>query len=108
MSSVANPERVNASKPQPSNGAATAPVQSQATPPVSVVIPTYNAAPLLHEAIQSVLDQTYSEFEVVVIDDGSTDDTEHVIRSFGNRVSYIKQVNQGVGAARNNGIALSR
>jgi len=75
---------------------------------VSVVIPTYNSSGRLGEAIESVLAQTYKDLEIVVIDDGSTDDTESVARSFGNRVWYFKQANQGAGAARNAGIKSSR
>jgi glycosyltransferase involved in cell wall biosynthesis len=77
-------------------------------PRVSVVIPTYNSAAMVKEAIDSVLAQTYSDFEVVVMDDGSTDDTESVVRQFGDRVRYFKQENQGVSAARNAGIKRSR
>ncbi len=77
-------------------------------PRVSVVIPAYNSAAFLREAIQSVLNQTYSDFEVVVVDDGSTDNTESVVRSFGDRVSYLKQDNRGAGAARNHGIKRSK
>ncbi len=77
-------------------------------PPVSVVIPTYNSASAVREALESVLAQTYSDFEVIVVDDGSTDNTESVMRSFGDRVSYLKQDNRGAGAARNQGIQRSR
>jgi len=77
-------------------------------PTVSVVIPAYNSAALLRWAIQSVLSQTYSDFEVVVVDDGSTDNTESVARSFGAQVCYVKQENKGAGAARNQGIKRSR
>ena len=75
---------------------------------MSVVIPTYNAAGTVKAAIESVLAQTYRDFEVVVIDDGSTDPTENVVREFGPRVRYFKQRNQGVSSARNAGIAQSR
>jgi GT2 family glycosyltransferase len=77
-------------------------------PTVSVVIPTYNSAAFLRGAIQSVLSQTYSDFEVIVVDDGSTDNTESVAHSFGDRVSYVKQENKGAGAARNHGIKRSQ
>ena len=55
-----------------------------------------------------MLGQTYSNLEIIVIDDGSTDDTERVMQTFGSRVSYVKQENQGVSAARNHGIKLAR
>lgn len=99
MSSVANPE--NLSSNQPSERMAAAP---QRGPRVSVIIPTYNSAAMVQEAIGSVLAQTYADLEVVVMDDGSTDDTESVVRRFGDRVRYFKQENQGVSAARNAGI----
>ena len=81
--------------------------RSAARPPVSVVIPTYNSADTIAGAIESVLAQTYSDFEILVIDDGSTDHTEDVVRQFGDRVRYFKQENQGVSAARNSGIEKS-
>jgi glycosyltransferase involved in cell wall biosynthesis len=81
---------------------------------ISVIIPTYNRASFLAEAIQSVLDQDYFRdclkepcFEFLVIDDGSTDRTEMVVRSFGDRVKYFYQQHQGVSAARNQGLRLS-
>jgi len=77
-------------------------------PKVSVVIPTYNSAALVREAIQSALNQTYSDFEVIVVDDGSRDNTESVVRSFGDKVCYVKQDNRGAGAARNHGIIRSQ
>lgn len=73
-------------------------------PSVSVVIPAYNSAAPLREAVESVFGQTYQDFEILVVDDGSTDDTESVARSFGNRIVYLKQENRGAGAARNHGI----
>ena len=75
------------------------------SPRVSVIIPTFNAAVLLGEAIASVLAQTYREFEIIVVDDGSTDTTAAVVTSFASRqIRYIYQANQGVGAARNTGV----
>lgn len=77
-------------------------------PKVSVVIPTYNYARFLSESIQSVLDQTYTDFELVVVDDGSTDNTREVVESFHDpRIRYIYQENQGVSAAQNTGTNVS-
>lgn len=75
---------------------------------VSVVIPAYNAARFVGEAIDSVLQQSFPNFEVIVVDDGSTDDTPSVLASYGNRVRVLRQENQGLSAARNAGIALAR
>src|SRR5437763_447547 len=72
---------------------------------VSVIIPAYNFARYVPEAIDSVLAQTYAPFEVIVVDDGSTDDTPKVLAAYGNRIRAIRQVNQGVAAARNTGLA---
>ena len=71
---------------------------------VSVVIPAYNAAAFLSRAVDSVLAQTERVREVVVVDDGSTDDTAAVARSYGPAVRYLHQSNAGVAAARNRGI----
>ena len=70
---------------------------------VSVVIPAYNATRTLPVAIGSVLRQTYSEVEVIVVDDGSTDETPQCAERFGPRVRVIRQARQGPGAARNRG-----
>lgn len=72
-------------------------------PVVSVIIPCYNHGRYLAEAIQSVLNQTYKWIEIVVVDDGSTDNTKYVAESFPN-VKYVYQENQGLSAARNTGI----
>jgi glycosyltransferase involved in cell wall biosynthesis len=77
-------------------------------PKVSVIIPTYNSASYVVEAVDSVLAQTYQDFEILVIDDGSTDNTADVIKKYDGRVRYIPQHNGGVAAARNNGIAESK
>jgi len=74
-------------------------------PLVSVIIPTYNRDYLIGESIQSVLDQTFPDFELFVIDDGSTDHTSEVVRSFSDsRLKYILQENRGPAAARNMGL----
>ncbi len=78
-------------------------------PQVSVIIPTRNRANLLREAIESVLNQTYSDFELVIVDDGSTDHTAEVVAAFRDqRVVYCQQEKQERGAARNKGVALSK
>jgi glycosyltransferase involved in cell wall biosynthesis len=74
---------------------------------VSVVIPTYNYGRFIAEAIASVLNQTHAVEETIVIDDGSTDETEAVVRVFGDRVRYVRQDNAGVCAARNKGVVES-
>ena len=73
---------------------------------VSVIIPTYNRAHYLGEAIESILNQDIRDcrIEIIVVDDGSTDNTKEVLGKFGNRVRYIYQENGGAGSARNRGI----
>ena len=75
-------------------------------PKISVVIPVYNRAHLIGDTIESVLEQTYDNFEILVVDDGSTDDTDSVVKSYGDSVRYIYQENMGMGGAhaRNTGI----
>jgi glycosyltransferase involved in cell wall biosynthesis len=77
-------------------------------PVVSVVIPTYNRLPKVKDAIESVLSQTYRDFEFWVVDDGSTDGTGEALRAFGNKIKYISQDNRGASAARNLGARVSR
>jgi glycosyltransferase involved in cell wall biosynthesis len=74
---------------------------------VSVVIPTYNYGRFITEAISSVLDQTRPPSEIIVVDDGSRDETGAVVRAFGEAVKYIRQDNAGVCAARNRGVSES-
>lgn len=80
------------------------------TPRVSVIIPTYNRADLLPQTIQSVLDQTFRDLEILIIDDGSTEDTENVVRRIDDsRVTYIRQAHSGLPAvARNTGLHHAR
>src|SRR5262245_14583393 len=76
--------------------------------PVSVIIPTYNRAKLIVRSLDSVLAATAPGDEVIVVDDGSTDDTERVIEPYRHRIRYLYVPNRGVGAARNYGIAEAR
>ena len=82
------------------------------SPKVSIILPTYNRAHIIEKAIQSVLNQTYQDFEIIIIDDGSKDDTKKIIRGFqekDNRIKYIRfEENKGAAAARNAGIKMSK
>jgi glycosyltransferase involved in cell wall biosynthesis len=74
-------------------------------PRFSVIIPVYNKGKQLSKTIESVLEQCFSDFEIIIINDGSTDASESIIKSFkDSRIHYIKQKNQGVSVARNTGI----
>lgn len=78
------------------------------SPLVSVIIPTYNYAAYLHKAVDSVLEQTLTDHEVIVVDDGSCDDTAQVVQNYTDpRVKYIYQTNKGLPSARNTGIHAS-
>lgn len=70
----------------------------------SVIIPSFNRYESLKKAIDSVLEQTFRDFQIIVIDDGSTDKTPVIIDEYGNKIIYIKQKNSGVSSARNTGI----
>jgi glycosyltransferase involved in cell wall biosynthesis len=76
-------------------------------PLVSVIIPTYQHASFIREAIDSVLRQTFKDFELIVIDDGSTDGTKEVLNGYENKLEYFYQKNAGLSAARNDGIRAS-
>ncbi|MFH0725974.1 MAG: glycosyltransferase [Pseudomonadota bacterium] len=71
---------------------------------VSVIIPTHNRGWAIREAIDSVLAQDYPDFELLVVDDGSTDNTHQILLEYGSRLTSIRQYNRGVSAARNRGI----
>jgi glycosyltransferase involved in cell wall biosynthesis len=78
-------------------------------PKVSVIIPTYNREDFMAEAVQSVLDQTFQDFEIIVVDDGSTDNTKKLLEQIGDhRIIYVNQENRGSPAARNKGIIISK
>lgn len=72
---------------------------------VSVIIPAYNHAEFLREAVDSALQQTVPPAQVIVVDDGSTDETPRILAAYGGRIRAIRQPNQGAGAARNAGLA---
>lgn len=75
---------------------------------VSVIIPTYNRAGFLKRAVESVLYQTFKDYELIVVDDGSTDDTPRVIKTYGEQVRLIRIPHSGVSRARNEGIQQSQ
>ncbi len=77
-------------------------------PMVSIIIPTYNRAAFLMEAVESVAQQTFQDFELIVIDDGSTDGTEKAVQKYHRQLIYRYQNNRGVSAARNLGIQTAR
>jgi glycosyltransferase involved in cell wall biosynthesis len=77
-------------------------------PLVSVIIPVYNNEKYLGEAIESVLGQTYRSFELIVVNDGSTDNSAAIAKSYASQLRYYYQDNSGVGAALNRGVELSR
>lgn len=78
------------------------------TPEVSIILPTYNRADTLGRAIESVLAQSFQDWELIVVDDGSTDGTADLFVGMDPRVRLVRQANAGVGAARNTGLAASR
>jgi glycosyltransferase involved in cell wall biosynthesis len=73
-------------------------------PQISVIIPAFNAGRFINRTIDSVLAQTFKDFELIVVDDGSTDNTGQAVKSYGSKVRYIYQPNAGDGPARNTGI----
>jgi glycosyltransferase involved in cell wall biosynthesis len=77
-------------------------------PMFSVLIPTYNRARFVTSAIDSVLQQTFKDYEIIVIDDGSTDNTLQALQKYGTRTTVIRQPNSGVSAARNKGVEIAR
>lgn len=76
-------------------------------PLVSIIIPTYNRAGFIPAAVESVFAQTYKNVEIVVVDDGSTDDTPSKLEEYGGRIRVVRQANRGPAAARNRGIKVA-
>ena len=77
------------------------------TPLVSVIIPTYNRGWIIREAIDSVLAQDFADYELIMVDDGSTDNTPDILNAYGRDIRVLRQSNKGVSAARNRGIRAS-
>ena len=75
---------------------------------VSVIVPNFNYGRFLKSTIDSALGQTYNNLEVIVVDNGSTDNSRFILESYGEKIRTIFQNNQGQAAARNNGIAIAR
>src|SRR5210317_160020 len=75
---------------------------------ISVIIPTYNRARSLKKAIDSVLAQSHKNFELIVVDDGSEDNTKELVENYPHDIVYLRQENQGPAAARNRGIESAR
>jgi len=82
--------------------------ETHSIPRVSVIIPVFNGGKFIGQAIDSVLKQTFRDLEIVVVDDGSTDETPSVVAQFSDRILYLRQENQGVSVARNTGIEAAR
>jgi len=73
-------------------------------PEVSIIIPVYNAEKFIKKTIESVLSQTYKDYEIIIVDDGSTDNSKKILDEFKDKVRYFKQANSGVSSARNRAI----
>ncbi|NJN95341.1 MAG: glycosyltransferase [Anaerolineales bacterium] len=78
------------------------------SPTVSVIIPVYNQAHFVGQAIDSILAQTFTDYEIIVVNDGSTDHTTQVLAGYGDRLHIITQANAGLSAARNSGLQVAR
>jgi glycosyltransferase involved in cell wall biosynthesis len=81
---------------------------SGSVPSVSCIVPVFNGAAFLGEAVESVCNQTHKPLEIIVVDDGSTDDTPAVAELLASRITYVRQENAGPAAARNHGLSLAR
>jgi hypothetical protein len=83
-------------------------VAREHSPKISVVLPTFDRASLVVDSIESVLEQSFGDFELIVVDDGSTDGTERALARYAGRLLYRRQEHRGVAAARNAGLELAR
>jgi glycosyltransferase involved in cell wall biosynthesis len=77
-------------------------------PLVSVIVPAYNRAGIIGETIENIFQQTYANIELIVVDDGSTDNTQEILKSYGSRIRWAAQKNAGPAAARNYGIGMAK
>ena len=77
-------------------------------PLVSIIVPTYNRSGIIGETIENLSQQTYANIEIIVVDDGSTDDTQSKLRAYGDCIRWVTQKNTGPAAARNRGIAMAK
>jgi glycosyltransferase involved in cell wall biosynthesis len=77
-------------------------------PNVSVICPVYNAAAFVEPTLQSVLNQTYKDFELIVVNDGSTDNTRQILEKYGDKIRYVYKKNGGQSSSRNAGIRVAR
>ncbi len=77
-------------------------------PLISIIIPTYNVSGFIDKTLESIFNQDFTDYEIIVVDDGSTDATQSVLESFKNRISYCYQENRGPAAARNVGIKMAK
>ncbi len=77
-------------------------------PLVSIILPTYNADEFIGDAVESILNQTYHNIELIIIDDGSTDDTKSILEKYSNQIKYLYQDNRGPSEARNTGIKMAK
>jgi glycosyltransferase involved in cell wall biosynthesis len=108
MTSGTEPSAVKATPPRGEGSGRGQADASPAAPTVSVVIPAYNAAWCVGKAIDSVLAQDFRDFELIVVDDGSTDDTAAVLAGYGEAIRVVHKPNGGMSSARNAGIAVAR
>lgn len=83
-------------------------INSANSPLVSVIIHTYNRYYSLHDTIEAALNQTYKNIEIIIVDDGSTDDTKNIVSTFGNKILYIKKEHTGQSDTRNVGLQYAR
>lgn len=74
---------------------------------VSIVIPTYNRSRYITDTVDSILNQSFTDYEIIIINDGSTDNTEEVLEPYKNKIKYLKTKNQGIAVARNEGMKLA-